>query len=43
MNILNQFFFGVKPVTSTEANWIAQNPSQVSVTLLDEYGYQLTV
>lgn len=36
MNILNQFFFGVKPVTSTEANWIAQNPSQVSVTLLDE-------
>lgn len=36
MNILNQFFFGVKPITAAEANWIAQNPSQVSVTLLDE-------
>jgi hypothetical protein len=36
MNILNQFFFGVKPVTATEANWISQNPSQVSVTFFDE-------
>lgn len=36
MNILNQFFFGLKPITAAEANWIAQNPSQVSVTLLDE-------
>ena len=36
MNILNQFFFGVKPVTATEAKWISQNPSQVAVTLFDE-------
>lgn len=36
MNILNQFLFGAKPVTATEAKWIAQHPSQVSVTLFDE-------
>lgn len=36
MNILNQFFFGAKPVTATEAKWIVQNPSQVPVTLFDE-------